>query len=251
MIKFLKNIRQKELSDNRFSKYLLYAFGEIVLVVIGILIALSINNWNERQKAKANETVILNSFITSIDEDLGRYNGLFRRRIEIKKEAIDSLKNFIGRHAKVSDSVFMRYYGRAFIGIVGRFDSGPYDALKSNGLNQISNPELRKEIVNTYQVVLPSFMRFLDLPGEHNVNLINELENQYLVSKVVPDKQGNFKFVTVPASDNILSDSRMIKVLVLEESIYDNYKTRMESIKSILTNLKNKIQAELNKKQSR
>lgn len=248
MIKFLKNIRQKELSDNRFSKYLLYAFGEIVLVVIGILIALSINNWNERQKAKANETIILNSFISSIDEDLGRYNGLFKRRIELKKEAIDSLKNLIGKHAKVNDSVFMHYYSRAFIGIVGRFDSGPYDALKSNGLNQISNPELRKEIVNTYQVVLPAYMRFIDLPGEKNSNLINELENQYLVSKVVPDKQGNFEFIRVPASDNILSDSRMIKVVAMEEDIYNNYKARIETIKSILTDLKDKIQAELNKK---
>ena len=44
MIKFFRKIRQRLLSENKFSKYLLYALGEIVLVVIGILIALRINN---------------------------------------------------------------------------------------------------------------------------------------------------------------------------------------------------------------
>ncbi|WP_149277768.1 DUF6090 family protein [Pareuzebyella sediminis] len=50
MIKFFRKIRQRLLTENKFSKYLLYAIGEIVLVVIGILIALQINNWNEKQK---------------------------------------------------------------------------------------------------------------------------------------------------------------------------------------------------------
>jgi hypothetical protein len=47
MVKFFRKIRQKLLSENKFSKYFIYAIGEIVLVVIGILIALQINNWNE------------------------------------------------------------------------------------------------------------------------------------------------------------------------------------------------------------
>ncbi len=50
MIKFFRKIRQTLIAENRFSKYLLYAIGEIMLVVIGILIALQINNWNEGRK---------------------------------------------------------------------------------------------------------------------------------------------------------------------------------------------------------
>ena len=52
MIKFFRRIRQQLLSENKFSKYLLYAIGEVVLVVIGILIALQINNWNEERVKK-------------------------------------------------------------------------------------------------------------------------------------------------------------------------------------------------------
>ena len=50
MIKFFRRIRQQLLTENKFSKYVLYAVGEIILVVVGILIALSINNWNSIQK---------------------------------------------------------------------------------------------------------------------------------------------------------------------------------------------------------
>ena len=51
MIKFFRKIRQKLLSENKFSKYFIYAIGEIILVVIGILIALQVNNWNEERKS--------------------------------------------------------------------------------------------------------------------------------------------------------------------------------------------------------
>ena len=50
MIQFFRRIRHKQLTENRFSKYLMYALGEILLVVIGILIALQINNWNDKKK---------------------------------------------------------------------------------------------------------------------------------------------------------------------------------------------------------
>ncbi len=49
MIKFFRKIRQKMLTENKFSKYLIYAIGEIVLVVLGILIALQLNNLNEEK----------------------------------------------------------------------------------------------------------------------------------------------------------------------------------------------------------
>jgi len=66
MIKLFRKIRQKLLTENKFSKYLLYAIGEIVLVVIGILIALSINNWNldqqDRKIEKANLFALQNEF---------------------------------------------------------------------------------------------------------------------------------------------------------------------------------------------
>jgi len=77
MIKFFRKIRQKLLTENKFTKYLIYAIGEIVLVVIGILLALQINNSNERRKTEILEMQYLNR----IEQDLISDIEYFDRRI--------------------------------------------------------------------------------------------------------------------------------------------------------------------------
>ena len=69
MIKFFRKIRQQLLSQNKLSKYLLYALGEIFLVVLGILIALQINNWNEERKAKKYERKLISELIKTLEDD--------------------------------------------------------------------------------------------------------------------------------------------------------------------------------------
>ncbi len=66
MLRFFRHIRQRLLTDNKFSKYLLYAVGEILLVVIGILIALQVDSWNEERKTKQR----LDDFLVEIQQDL-------------------------------------------------------------------------------------------------------------------------------------------------------------------------------------
>ncbi len=63
MIKFFRKIRQQLLTENKTGKYFKYAIGEIILVVIGISIAISINNWNEAQKNKTVEQQLLTSLL--------------------------------------------------------------------------------------------------------------------------------------------------------------------------------------------
>lgn len=66
MIKFFRTIRQKMLNENKFSKYLIYAIGEIILVVIGILIALAINTKNEKRETRLVEL----KYLSGIKSDL-------------------------------------------------------------------------------------------------------------------------------------------------------------------------------------
>ncbi len=75
MIKFFRKTRYDLMENppagragNKTGKYFKYAIGEIVLVVIGILIALQINNWNELKKDRRNETVFLQGILNDIDE---------------------------------------------------------------------------------------------------------------------------------------------------------------------------------------
>ncbi|MEM9821244.1 MAG: DUF6090 family protein [Bacteroidota bacterium] len=59
MLKFIRSIRLKSIQTKALKKYLLYGIGEIILVVLGILIALKINNWNDANKNHASEQIIL------------------------------------------------------------------------------------------------------------------------------------------------------------------------------------------------
>jgi len=69
MIKFFRHIRQNLLMENKRRKYFKYAIGEIVLVVIGILIALQINTWNETRKEKQEEISILQNLHDEFTEN--------------------------------------------------------------------------------------------------------------------------------------------------------------------------------------
>ena len=69
MLPFFRKIRYRLAKDNQFFKYSRYAIGEIVLVVIGILIALQINNWNENKKEQQKVRIHLNSLKTCLEED--------------------------------------------------------------------------------------------------------------------------------------------------------------------------------------
>ena len=93
MIKFFRNIRKNLVAENKTSKYFKYAIGEIVLVVIGILIALQINNWNESRKLQylfaiqsrvktrdLNHTYMILTFNSS---DLMKHNQMNKNFVEI------------------------------------------------------------------------------------------------------------------------------------------------------------------------
>ncbi len=82
MLVFFKKIRHGLLTKNKFSKYLLYALGEIVLVVVGILIALSINNWNEDRKEEVLELEYLERVLTDLKAGTRYFN---RQIVECKK----------------------------------------------------------------------------------------------------------------------------------------------------------------------
>ena len=97
MIKFFRKIRQRLLSENKLSKYFLYAIGEIVLVVMGILIALQINNNNELNKQRAKEV----QFLKNLKSDLIFEESELERYIEIRESIVNSaqiaLEHFNGK----------------------------------------------------------------------------------------------------------------------------------------------------------
>ena len=90
MLRFFRTLRQRLLSENKFSKYLLYALGEIILVVIGILIALQVNTWNEERKIKMKERAYLQRFHKELELNLNEMDRLIQQSDDVLVK-IDSL----------------------------------------------------------------------------------------------------------------------------------------------------------------
>jgi hypothetical protein len=140
MIKFFRKIRQNFLSEGKTGKYLKYAIGEIILVVIGILIALQLNNLNENKKNDVFEKEIL----SQIQENL-KSDKLVLKQIELNfMKAIASSKKILDAEEsqKTEDSI------KIWLGAIIQFDrfqplTNTYEVLKSNGLDRISNKQLR------------------------------------------------------------------------------------------------------------
>lgn len=155
----LRYIRQRLLAQGKTTKYLLYAIGEIFLVVIGILIALQINNWNE-EKINANiELALLKSCREGLEKDLSDvlYNmDRHMRGIESANYVIDKLEskssyNLDSIAFKMSEAVFPTLFVHS---------TSAFEAIKSKGVNIISNVDLRNHIIDVYDSRYNFFLRF-------------------------------------------------------------------------------------------
>ncbi|MFZ9003545.1 MAG: DUF6090 family protein, partial [Robiginitalea sp.] len=94
MLRFFRQFRQRLLTDNKFSKYLLYGVGEIVLVVIGILIALQINTWNKDREDRLEERQLLIRLEKELEDDLKNIEyvrSLSEVRIVLSLPVLDSI----------------------------------------------------------------------------------------------------------------------------------------------------------------
>tara|TARA_B110000902_G_C14119680_1_gene517680 strand:- start:177 stop:908 length:732 start_codon:yes stop_codon:yes gene_type:complete len=154
MIKFFRKIRQKLLTENKLRKYLIYAIGEIILVVIGILIALQINNWNTQRIEVNSDYQLVNALIT----DLKLKNEEVLSDLDYGKSMIQNTENIINYWSKTNkiDTLNLKYS----INKLGE-DSWFYNE-KSPVLDGLTNSDLWKrlpdslirQIDNVYRVEL-------------------------------------------------------------------------------------------------
>jgi len=143
MIKFFRKIRQKMLTENKFSKYLLYAIGEIFLVVIGILIALQINNWNQNRVNKNEEKYITAKLHKDFKENkkqLEVYVANFKNEMNANLE----LMKLIGESKEVLlkhnlDSLFYEAFGASELAFA---DNTIKNIMQSGQLNLLRNEDI-------------------------------------------------------------------------------------------------------------
>ena len=137
------------LTENKISKYFLYAIGEIVLVVIGILIAISINNWNENIKEKQQEKVIL----TTLKKEFSQNKTAFSETI-VTRDSLNSIINNILKYTGQKDFSLSKEESGRFVrslrSVVIANISSSYinELLTSNKIHILQNDSLKTILTN-------------------------------------------------------------------------------------------------------
>jgi len=149
MLRFFRQIRQRLLTDNppdqasragRFSKYLLYAIGEVLLVVIGILIALQIDNWNEERKLRREEQTLLRQLKEEYQTNLEQLDSKIANRLVLINSSKDLLGYFDDPAAANRDSVISKLGN---LNLTLSFDPIDNDLIASGRINIIQNQQLK------------------------------------------------------------------------------------------------------------
>ncbi|MFL1011759.1 DUF6090 family protein [Flavisericum labens] len=185
MLKLFRKIRQKLLSENKFSKYLLYAVGEIVLVVIGILIALQINNWNDEKKDRALEIKILKEIHSNLEHDLNE----IQHDISVMDSVDLASKNVI-HFLKTQDKPTEAFYDDvAKIKVAPHFDPNKsgYELLVSKGVEIVLKDSLRAAISVLYESAYSYYGKYEEERIKFKAEQIHPVLLRYFTAATKPD----------------------------------------------------------------
>lgn len=174
MLSYLRKIRSKLVKEGNVLKYLTYAFGEIIIVVIGILLALYLNNWNQERTEKKMELHYYQSIKIQLNEDLVTLNG-----------EIEYNQNFLNQFS----------YGKKLILLN---DKSKTDTLAKIALNMVRFSDFRRKsniyqtLINSGEIVIINNTKITEKLEslEENYTYINRLEENHasiILTQIIPE----------------------------------------------------------------
>jgi len=249
MIKFFRKIRQNLLTENpsyakasagtKFSKYLIYAIGEIILVMAGILLAVQVNNWNENRKLQKEELNLLLELKSNLEVTLNNF----------KKDTLNNL-NTIYQFEKIEsyikvDLPYNSELDSAFRQLRGWRSPYPiytaYSTLKTKGLDIISNVSLRNKIVNLYEY---DFMVLSTDYDKDEWNLMQAVVTPFY-SKFIRSNQDSNKLAIPNDFESLKHNDEFINILRMISSTRKfgliKYKSTMISIEDLIESIENEL----------
>jgi hypothetical protein len=184
MLTFFRRIRKGLLGDGNASKYLLYATGEILLVMVGILLALQVNNWNEERNARNREVTLLTELNSNLLINCNRLKSDISQEKSYFKSAqiiVSHLDNRLPYHDSLAIHFDLSQYSADVVLV-----NSAYETIKSIGFDLISNDSLRSAIIDLF-----------DSNYQTMVRNTRELEDQFWPSIALPLTIKNLRLVSM------------------------------------------------------
>lgn len=228
MLKFFRQLRQELIAKNRFSKYLLYATGEILLVMIGILLALQVNNWNESRKNRKVEKEMLINIKEALETDIKTTINQNIMGLEGRAMVTRALINTAFKELPYPDSLqqhFVRLsYYREFTPIIT-----PYKILESKGLDIIRKEELKKAIVDLYNLDYGVIHSRFDNDANNLRDIYRPLIRRHF--RMIPNEEDEERVIFLPVDFNeMLLDKDFVNMIVIMDSNSKNQKSLLEAL---------------------
>ena len=218
MIKFFRRIRQQLLTENKFSKYLIYAIGEIILVVIGILIALAINNANQRSSTKEKEQI----YLAGLKNEFETSRLKLMQLIEVNRQNYEGAKEIMGHMFMDTVSITEVQFSKLLFGsFASDIAFNPNNSLlnemiNSGSLKDISNTELRKQLTNWIST-LEDIARQENELGVHREKVVDIIRINENSIRTIMDLSGVSQELGLP-----MANVKMSNLKLLESTEFEN-----------------------------
>lgn len=235
MIKFFRRIRKSLLSEGKTTRYFKYAIGEIILVVIGILIAIQINNWNEERKERLSEQEILKRLITEfkgaafeLSRDVNARKQILKISEQLTKMHLardghpfnkDSLHNYLNQLMRA------RFYTPSHPTLVDLQSSGRFDLLSSDSLKlYLINYIQAKDRLITIEadesnfadkVMTPFLSNHLNLTKAFQSNTLAQKEEAEKLWRIIKnDSMGSLLYRRISVTNQALYYSALLDSII-------------------------------------
>ncbi|WP_199222865.1 DUF6090 family protein [Rhodohalobacter mucosus] len=224
------------MEQNNIRTYLLYAIGEIALVMIGILLALQVNNWNEERKARTFE----NEILSLIDQNLQNDSVQLSRELSKAKQAIELTDRLIEEVDQENYSDSLNYWMGKIISFE-RFKSqtSAFEVLKARGIETVTNKELQLTLISYYdENIFGVYQSLTDVEKSFNQDWVPVIKEKFSDFKwrdyhQPTDPENFFEDPSTIVLFRIYQDNREAGLDKLEDALVKNAEIR-ELIKNRL-----------------
>lgn len=177
MLRFYKKLEENFLNLSGFSKYLIYGVTEIILLVVGVVIALQVNSWGEQRNNSELEKYYLGALQEQVAKDIDDVKSVIEHNSSVL-DGINSLLTLAKENKSISDESSMLNWASIFITSGTNPNTIVFDDMKSSGrINLVSSPGLRFQIQEYYD-----YIEEAHADAAANTQLIYRWFNEYFIN---------------------------------------------------------------------